>query len=220
MALPVRFSLEKGLLGIKFLLRCLTMIKVCTFSGKELNPYLEEIARLRMEVFKEWPYLYEGNFGYEKSYLKKFSHCEESVFVVAFDNGEVIGISSGLPLCFESEVIQKPFVDKQLPIDHYFYFSESVLKKAYRGQGLGHAFFDAREAFVKELGSYPRICFCSIIREPTDSRKPKEYWELGAFWRARGFAPLKGVICRFSWDEVGQKEKTEKELQFWAKDLT
>ncbi len=31
------------------------------FSGADVQPWLEDVARLRIEVFRHWPYLYQGD---------------------------------------------------------------------------------------------------------------------------------------------------------------
>jgi len=199
--------------------RSTVVVEIRTFSGKELEPYIPEIAKLRIEVFKEWPYLYEGNLDSEKKYLKKFTECKESFFAVAFDGDRVVGISSGLPLQAEDEATKKPFLNQGLSVEDYFYFSESVLKKEYRGQGIGHKFFDARETFAKDLGRFKKVCFCGVVRDPSDPRKPEEFKELKPFWNRRGYSPIKDVVCAFSWKEIGMSEETEKPLQCWEKSL-
>lgn len=38
--------------------------------GKEIETILDEFAQLRITVFAEFPYLYEGNLSYEKEYIR------------------------------------------------------------------------------------------------------------------------------------------------------
>jgi hypothetical protein len=38
-----------------------------------MNPYIPELARLRMEIFHEYPFLYAGDVEYEYRYLKKYA---------------------------------------------------------------------------------------------------------------------------------------------------
>ena len=45
-------------------------------------------------------------------------------------------------------------------ITKIFYCGESVLLKSHRGHGLGHAFFDGREAQAKKLGGFTHSSFC------------------------------------------------------------
>ena len=35
-----------------------------TLVGDAVRPVLDAVARLRMEVFRDWPYLYEGEAAY------------------------------------------------------------------------------------------------------------------------------------------------------------
>lgn len=200
------------------------MLKVETFKGKEVQKYIPEIVKLRIEVFAEWPYLYEGNPLNEEKYLKKFAKkftlCDESVMVVAFDGDKVVGVSSGLPLENEDIAVTKPFKESGKNIKDYFYFSESVLKKAYRGRGLGHKFFDEREKHVKGLGRFKKICFCAVIRDENDPRKPGGYFQLDNFWKKRGYEKKRELIAYFSWKEHGDDKETEKPLCCWTKEIS
>ena len=49
--------------------------------------------------------------------------------------------------------------------------------------------------------------------------RPPGYRPLDPFWRARGYAPLPGVVATFSWRDVGEPDETPKRLQFWARSL-
>jgi len=111
-----------------------------------------------------------------------------------------------------------PFLERGLPIDKLFYCAESVLLSDYRGQGIGHAFFDHRERHARALGA-TQNCFCAVIRPEDHPSKPDKYRPLDAFWRKRGYVPLPGVQASFSWKDVGDVEETAKSLQFWQRDL-
>ena len=45
------------------------------------------------------------------------------------------------------------FVARGIEVARLFYFGESVLLPEYRGQGVGHAFFDHREAQARGVGA-------------------------------------------------------------------
>ena len=79
-----------------------------------------------------------------------------------------------------------------------FYFGESVLLPEYRGQGIGHAFFDHREAAARAWGA-SRASFCAVIRPPDHPARPAGYVPLDAFWAKRGYAPVPGLIGEFTW---------------------
>ena len=46
-------------------------ITLRTFKGPSLEPYLLSITRLRLEIFRDYPYLYAGPIEQEMAYLKK-----------------------------------------------------------------------------------------------------------------------------------------------------
>jgi hypothetical protein len=44
-------------------------VVIKTVSGKDFEPYLLRLANLRIKIFREYPYLYDGNIEDEKQYL-------------------------------------------------------------------------------------------------------------------------------------------------------
>ncbi len=41
-------------------------LEIKVISGRQLLPHMESIARLRISVFRAYPYLYDGDMEYEK----------------------------------------------------------------------------------------------------------------------------------------------------------
>ncbi len=189
--------------------------------GSEILPVLDELARLRIHVFREWPYLYDGDWDNERDYLRAFSAAPSSVLVLARDasagsaRSQVVGVSTAMALADESDAIRKPFADAGYDVSQWFYLAESVLMQKYRGQGLGHAFFDEREAAGKRAG-FQNFTFCAVQRAESDPRRPEATRSLTPFWRQRGYAPLE-VTCSLRWKEVGNAAPTSQTLRFWAK---
>ncbi len=93
-----------------------------------------------------------------------------------------------------------------------------MLLPEYRGRGLGHRFFDYREAQARAAG-FAWSCFAGVIRPADHPMRPAEYRPLDPFWRKRGYAPLDGAIERFSWTDLGETGETVKDLQVWLKKL-
>ena len=56
-----------------------------SLTGAEIKAVMPELARLRMIVFRDWPYLYDGTLDYEEEYLAKFAAAPGAVCVVARD---------------------------------------------------------------------------------------------------------------------------------------
>ena len=195
------------------------MIDIRCVAGPDVGPYLADVARLRIAVFREWPYLYEGDLEYERNYLATYARSKESLFVLALDGERVVGASTGVPLADEVEQFRTPFRERGIPEAEVFYFGESVLLPEYRGRGLGHRFFDAREGYARSLGRFRWTAFCAVVRRDDDPRRPPGYRPLDAFWQARGYGRQDAMTVRLRWRELGQSEDTENALSVWLRRL-
>lgn len=193
-------------------------ITIETLTGAALLPYLKDLARLRITVFREYPYLYEGDAAYESTYLARYTRDGGAV-VLARDGAAVIGAATCLPLAAESDAIRAPFEDHGLDPARFFYFGESVLLPAYRGRGIGHAFFDAREAHAAAAPGIAHACFCAVVRHEDDPRRPASWRPLAGFWRRRGYVPYPDLVCHMAWREIGAEAEARHDLSFWLRPL-
>ena len=100
----------------------MTDIHVRSFTGTGLKPYLHSVAKLRVEVFKEYPYFEEPDLEGETQLLKKLFLNKESIGVLIFDNTTLVGVSLGYPLSIEEPALHRPFKEKQLNVESYFFF--------------------------------------------------------------------------------------------------
>lgn len=187
-------------------------------TGAALGAALDDVARLRIRVFHAWPYLYDGDLEYERKYLQSYRDSDMAIVVGAFDGDRLIGASTGAPLNDHADDFAAAFADTGLDLSQIFYCAESVLLPDYRGQGVGHKFFDTREAHARALG-FAKCAFCSVQRPTDHPLRPDHYRPLDTFWRARGYKPLPGAIAQFSWKDTGEEGETLKPLQFWIRDL-
>ncbi|CAM3262457.1 GNAT family N-acetyltransferase [Paracoccus nototheniae] len=186
-------------------------------TGDDLAAALEDVARLRIAVFHDWPYLYDGNHDYERDYLRAYQ-SPGAVVVAALDGDRIVGAATGAPMSDHAADFGAAFADRPEALSDIFYCAESVLMRQYRGQGVGHAFFDAREAHARGLGAR-YSAFCSVIRPADHPMRPADYRPLDEFWRKRGYAPLPSVTATFSWKDLGDASETDKSLQFRMKTL-
>jgi GNAT superfamily N-acetyltransferase len=194
-------------------------VRVERLTGARLQALLPDLARLRITVFRAFPYLYDGSLDYEERYLQTYVRAEDSVLVGAFDGDRVIGASTGLPLAHEPPSLTDTFTAHGFEVAKIFYFGESVLLPDYRGHGVGVAFFREREAHARVLGRFTFASFCGVVRPPEHPRRPPDYVPLDAFWRKRGFAPVPGMVGSLTWRDLDAAEETAKPMQFWVKAL-
>jgi GNAT superfamily N-acetyltransferase len=195
------------------------MLTLQRLSGEQLNHYIPQLAQLRIRVFRDWPYLYDGDLDYEQRYLQTYIESADSVIVLAFDGDKVVGASTGIPLKYETDEVKQPFIDAGYEVDNIFYCGESVLISDYRGQGAGVAFFEHREAHAKQIGGFDYSCFCGVQRPDDHPRRPADYQPLDSFWRKRGYEKQPELNTTFSWKELDETEESAKPMTFWMKKL-
>lgn len=179
---------------------------------------LGDLARLRIAVFREWPYLYAGTLEYESRYLTHFLEDERAALVIARQGETIVGAATASAMASQEPALRKPFEDNGHDVAGLFYFGESVLLPAYRGLGLGHAFFDAREAAARAAGARA-ACFCAVIRPADHPHRPRDARDLAPFWRKRGYVPIEGGIGHLDWTDIDQSSETSHAMQFWHRML-
>lgn len=189
------------------------------FKEKEALQFINDVASLRITLFREYPYLYDGSLEYEQKYLNKFVNTPDSIICIAFEDDKVIGALTGLPLSYEDPSIRKPWSVSNIHLNNIFYFSEALLLPEYRGKGLGKKLINLAEMWVINSQKYVSITLATVIRENDHPMKPSNYESLDSLWQARGFQPTKNMICHIPWKEINENIETEKPMQFWHKSI-
>lgn len=193
-------------------------LRIELLHGEEIARHVDAVADLRIAVFRDWPYLYEGSREYEARYLDVYLRSPRSLAILVWDGEDCIGASTVLPLTDAGAEAQQPFHDGGQAIDTIDYFGESVLLKSHRGRGLGVKFFDLREQHARANGL--AICaFCSVNRAADDPRKPPGYVGNDSFWSHRGYRKEPGIVTSFSWPDIGEAVSSTKPMTFWMRKL-
>lgn len=193
-------------------------VKIKTLRGRAIIPYIHKIAALRIAIFREYPYLYEGNMSYEERYLLMYSRTEDAMLVIAENNDEVVGVITGLPLTESMEEIKGLFIEKNIPAERIFYLGEIILLPEYRSKNIGYMMYQQFEKAVEEMEFYEKIALCEVLRTENDLRKPLDYKSLNSFWNRQGYIKHPDLIADFSWKEIGAVEETKHPMVFWIKD--
>ena len=193
-------------------------IRIELATGAAVASHLDAVAALRISVFREYPYLYEGSADYERHYLASYASSPASLVVLALHGDRVVGVATALPLVQHSDEVVPPLVRAGFAPGSVYYFGESVLEPAYRGRGLGSRFFDERERRARELG-FAVATFCAVDRPPDHPLRPRDYEPPGALWRRHGFVRRPDIVGRFDWRDLGDADETSKPMVFWIKEL-
>ena len=194
-------------------------VRIEPLTGADRTAALPALAELRIKVFRAWPYLYEGTLDYEQKYLKNFAAADGAILVAARDGEKIVGVATASPITGHMAEFAAPFERLGHDLGKLFYFGESVLLPEYRGQGIGHAFFDAREAHARSFGRYTHATFCGVVRPADHPLRDPAYRPLEPFWSKRGYRKLDGVVTEFAWKDVGDSAPTKKPMQYWIKEL-
>lgn len=193
--------------------------KVKAFTGSEARSYIESIADLRIRLFRDFPYLYDGNIAYEKEYLERYFQSEHAKIFLLYYGERIIGATTCLPLSEESEMIKKPFEDAGMNVKNYFYFGESLIERIYRGKGLGKLFFKYREQEALSHADILYSCFCSVKREEDHPKTPNPYKPLSGFWESMGYERNPDLHTAMYWKELDSDDEIPHKMEFWIKKI-
>jgi len=189
-----------------------------TLHGADTAAFVPALANLRLAIFRDWPYRYAGDWDEEHRYLQTYVNAPDSLVFLVYAERELVGATTAVPLSQAEDAFQAPLRTAGLDPAALFYFGESLLRPAYRGLGLGHRFFEEREAHARRLG-YGQACFCAVQRSAEDPRRPANARALDAFWQQRGYRPQPEILAHYDWPDVGDSQPTRKALQFWISEL-
>jgi GNAT superfamily N-acetyltransferase len=193
-------------------------VDVRPLTGAEIAAAIDDLAALRIAVFAAYPYLYDGDAAYEAEYLKEFIAAPQAVLVAAFDGARIVGAATASPMWAQKNEFRAPFESRRIDTERLFYFGESVLLPDYRGHGIGHAFFDHREAQARKCGA-TAATFAAVIRPHDHPMRPEGYIPLDMFWTKRGYAPVEGFVTELAWKEHGEADESVKPMQYWMREL-
>jgi GNAT superfamily N-acetyltransferase len=193
------------------------MLKGKKYIGPDILKIIPGLAELRMSVFRDFPYLYEGEMAYEEKYLMRYANNKNAFVFTVFDGNKMVGATTAMPLADESEDIKAPFIEAGFDLYSIFYFGESVLLQDYRRQGIGRRFFEERENYALQFPEIKITAFCAVDRPENHPLRPTDYRPNDAFWAKRAYMKQPHLQCSMSWQDIDKTEETFKTLTFWTK---
>ncbi|MBI3774365.1 MAG: GNAT family N-acetyltransferase [Gammaproteobacteria bacterium] len=194
-------------------------MEVLTHLGAEIGAFIEPLGRYRIEIFREFPYLYDGDMEYERHYLSRYLQSDESFLLLGQDASGIACACTGIPLAHEMEEFKAPFVDRGAPVTDKFYLGEIMIRKDLRGQGLGTRVMNLALSTIARARKYQNVVLCTVIRPSSHPLKPADYTFNDNLWRHAGFSKLTDFTVLFPWKDLGDAAETLKPMCYWLKPL-
>lgn len=186
--------------------------------GSAIESHLDMLATLRVEIFREYPYLYLGDSKYERSYLRIYAKSPEAVLITAHRESSLAGAVTAIPLRDEMAELTAPFASTTYPIDTIFYVGELLFYPPYRNKGLGTQLLEKVERYVRSIGNYQYLTCATVVRPDDHPEQPEGYMPIDRFLHRNGFVSLPGVTASFAWPELDGISR-DHTMQFWIKAL-
>ncbi len=186
--------------------------------GPDIESYIDKLASLRVDIFREYPYLYKGNIKHERSYLRRYSQSPEAVLITVSHDESLAGAVTAIPLKDEMAELKAPFIETTYPIDKIFYIGELLFYPPYRNKGFGSQLLETVESYIRSTGNYRYLTAATVARPDDHPERPEGYLPISRFLKRNGFVPLTGVTAVFAWPELDGISR-DHTMQFWIKDL-
>ena len=78
-------------------------------AGVAVADALDDLATLRLDIFPEYPYLYQGRREDELAYLVTYAETPDACVILTNDGLTVIGAVTGMPLVLEDVLMRDAF---------------------------------------------------------------------------------------------------------------
>jgi len=185
--------------------------------GQEIENHIDQLGRFRIEIFREYPYLYDGDLDYERAYLNRYSRDTESFLLVIHDRLGFVGICTGMPLSGEDPDFRNAFVGES--INEIYYIGEVMLRKDARGKKMGSKLFSTALSLI-DSKKYKRVSLCTVDRGSNHPQCPESYCSPDYLWKKYGFEKSAHLVAFLSWKDIGQTTETKKTMNIWFKELS
>lgn len=193
-------------------------LEIRNLARAEVVDRLDDLAGLRITVFRAFPYLYDGDRAYEAAYLRTYTESPHALVVGCFDGDRLVGAATGAPMEEHASEFADALAAAGLDPSETWYCGESVLLPECRGRGVYRQFFERREAAGRVLGRRYSV-FCAVIRPADHPMRPEGYRPLDAIWHRYGYEKIEDAEARFAWKDLGEEAETEKPMSLWLREL-
>ena len=184
-------------------------------SGSEIENYIDRLGEFRMEIFREYPYLYDGSIQHERTYLSRYSRNTESLLLLLQDTLGIMGACTGIPLKGEGCEFQNAFAGENN--DEIYYIGEVMLRADSRGKKLGSCLMSTALGLI-DSRKYKKVCLCTVDRGLDHPQRPLSYRPPDYLWKKYGFEKSTMLMSYFDWKDIGKDAETRKPMNIWFRE--
>ena len=188
-----------------------------SYTGPEAREFFEDIARLRISEFKPYPYLYDGNISCERQYLESYFVCPDTLIILVFDQGQVVGFSSSIPLVADMGEIKNTFVNANYNLEQWLYIGEVIIQDPYQRQGALNKFLEEHGKHAQNLG-LTKLTAMFVDRPANHTLKPKDYFPTELLFEKKGWRDLQ-IDIKLKWKQVDTGQEENNTLSFWGAEV-
>lgn len=189
-------------------------------KGKELLSNIPELTKLRLTIYREYPYLYEGDPLFEESYVSLFANSSDALLIVAKVGNRIVGALSGLPLDSAQKEIQDVFLASKMKLKECYALCDVVVLKEYRNRRVATILYEEFANQLRKMKRYKKVVLWQIVRAQDDPKRPNDYFSPDNFFGKQGFKKHPEYTCVLRWKEISEKEERAHRFEFWLKDLS
>lgn len=194
-------------------------IRIETLKGNEITPYYDEMIHFCHQIYRSYPYFYNGEDSEYAAYLKAYSQSNETIICLAFDDQEMVGLAIGTPMSKTRALYQQVLLEKGYDISSFFYLGEFGLKPSYWGMGIEDSLYSHIEQFAKAEGVYEKIG-CWEIKSEFHAFPPSPSYTLTKeFLEKVGFTYHPDLNFQICWTHVGDIHETAHSAVYSLKHL-
>lgn len=193
-------------------------VAIASLRGAEAAAAIEDLADLRLTIFREFPYLYDGRREDELDYLARYARTPDALVVTVSEAGKVVGAATGIPLAAEGAALVEPVAGSSYPVAQLYYVGELLFYQEYRNRGLGLRLLAEVERQVRSMGGYRYLACATIVRPENQPARPAGYLPIERFLARTGFKRLDDLQTSFTWREL-DGASCEHPMKYWIKEL-
>lgn len=188
------------------------------YTGDEARSYALQIATIRLELFRDFPYLYVGTIEDEYEYLSMYFNSRSSHLVLGFNSqNQLICYSSSIAVDDCTDDIKTPSMS--LGYKKILYIGEVMIRPEYRLRGLSRHCMNYHDRKARE-GGYDAVMLMSIDRPYDHPYTPAGYRSLDSLWIKYGYQRVTSASIVQSWRQIDTDGSVLHQLGLWIKPIS